>query len=249
MRVLFLGTSCAEPTAENGFTSFLLEVGGALVLVDASGNPVQSILRAGLDPVALDLVVLTHHHADHLAGYPSLVQTLSCLGRRHELPVLCGAATRAKVRGLHSLLDLDPPHCTFPVRLYSGWVTAAFEVELLAGLHSVPTDMVRVRSGESRLLYTSDTRYDPGAGEAARGCRTLIHEATFSRTHPDEPGQEWHSSAWQAGLSAAAAGVERLLLCHICWHKHVSPAAIVEEARAAFKGEVVLPQPFTWYPV
>ncbi len=244
MRVLFLGTSCAEPIAENGFTSFLIEAGGSLVLVDASGNPVQSILRAGCDPMKLDLVVLTHYHADHLAGYPSLVQTLSCMGRRRELPVLCGEATRGKVRGL---LDLDPPHCAFPVRLHGGWSDPGLEVRLQPGNHSVPTDMVYVNCGGSRLLYTSDTRFSPRVAEAARGCRTLIHEATCSRSREGQPGQEGHSSAYQAGLSAAAAGVERLLLCHICWHKHASASAIVEEARAAFRGQVILPQPFAWY--
>jgi ribonuclease BN (tRNA processing enzyme) len=100
MRVCFLGTASAEPTAEDGDSSFLLEAGSHLVLVDASGSPVQSLLRAGRDPLSVDILVLTHHHADHLGGYPSLVQSSSCLGRKRPLTVLCAEFCRSRVRGL-----------------------------------------------------------------------------------------------------------------------------------------------------
>jgi ribonuclease BN (tRNA processing enzyme) len=60
MKVAFLGTSCAEPTSDNGFTSILLDTGKLLVLIDESGNPIQSILKADRNPVELGMVVITH---------------------------------------------------------------------------------------------------------------------------------------------------------------------------------------------
>ena len=247
MRICFLGTSCAEPTDESGYTSFLIEAGAHLVLVDASGNAVQSMLRAGCDPLALGVVVLTHHHADHIGGYPSLVQTLSCMGRRQQLVVVGAEPSRRRVRGFHELLDLDPPHCGFTVALTEGFSAPGLEIRLLPGNHSVPTSMVRVAEGESCLLYTSDTSPNPAAAAAARGCATLIHEATFPDEQAGEPAHAGHSSALAAGRAAAAAGVDRLFLCHICWRKYPAPTAIAEEARTAFAGEIVLPRLFEWY--
>jgi ribonuclease Z len=252
MRVCFLGTSCAEPTADSGYTSFLIETDAQLVLVDASGNPVQSMLRAGCDPLSLHALVLTHHHADHIGGYPSLVQTLSCMGRRQPLAVVCDQPVRRRVRGLHELLDLDPPHCGFPVTLaesLSAPDSRGLEIRLFPGNHSVPTSMVRAVAADGSLLYTSDTSPDPATAAAARGCATLIHEATFPQAQAGEPAHAGHSSALAAGRAATAAGVPRLLLCHICWHKYSRPEAVAEEARAAFAGEVVVPRPFQWYEV
>lgn len=247
MRICFLGSSSAEPTADNGYTSFLLEAGGLLALVDASGNAAQSVLRAGRDPRELGLVVLTHHHADHIGGYPSLVQTLSCMARSATLPVVCAGPTRARVRRLHEAFDLDPPAGSFPVRFLDGFEGSPLSIRLLPGRHSVPTWMARVEEPGGCLLYTSDTAPNPAVAGAARGCRVLIHEATFPDALAGEPRHAGHSSALQAGRSAAAAGVARLFLCHINWRLYAGPAAPAAEARAAFGGEVVVPQPFRWY--
>jgi len=247
MRICFLGTASAEPTAEDGYTSFLIEAGSHLMLVDASGNAVQSLLRAGRDPLSLEILVLTHHHADHLGGYPSLLQSSSCLGRRQPLAVLCAEPCRTRVRGLHELLELDPPDCGFPVVLDESFRAPDLEIRLLPGNHSVPTSMVWVGDGQGCLLYSSDTAPSPAVAAAARGCDTLIHEATFPQAQAADPAHSGHSSALSAGRAAAAAGVSRLLLCHVGWRKYPYPAAVTEEASKAFAGEVLVPQPFRWY--
>jgi ribonuclease Z len=247
MEIIFLGTSCAEPTAEIGFTSFLVDTGQLLVLVDASGNPVQSILAAGQDPLALDLVVLTHYHADHIAGYPALIQTLGCMGRRRALTVVCSRATGSKAEQLLNILEMNQSNTGYPIRICDRYKDSNLGILLLDGNHSIPTSMVAIHWANGRILYTSDTAFNKTIAESARGCQTLIHEATFSHARAGEPGHEGHSSAYQAGLCAAGAGAQRLFLCHICWHKYCCKSEIVEEARSAFQGEIVLPEPYLRY--
>ena len=247
MEIVFLGTSCAEPTAKNGFTSFLVDTGRLLILVDASGNPVQSILKAKRDPLALDLVVLTHYHADHIAGYPALIQTLSCMGRRQGLSVVCSQSTGSKAEELLNILEMDASNTSYPVRTCNGFKDSNLEIHLLDGNHSIPTSMVAIHSEHKHLLYTSDTAFSERTAELARGCQTLIHEATFSHSRIGDPEHEGHSSAYQAGVCAAEAEVDRLFLCHICWYKYSRKSAIAEEARSAFQGEIIVPEPFVWY--
>ena len=48
----------------------MLKRGLLQILIDASGEPIQSILKAGWDPLAVDLLILTHFHAGHYDRTP-----------------------------------------------------------------------------------------------------------------------------------------------------------------------------------
>jgi ribonuclease Z len=136
----------------------------------------------------------------------------------------------------------------FPLRFVESWRGEGATLDLLAGNHSVPTSMVRIREDSTCLLYASDAVFNPDLVAAgAAGCATLVHEATYPHTRL--PGDTGHSSARQAGLAAAAAKVARLFLCHLdqpAWRGAGDPAA---EARTVFTGEVVVPEPGVWYTI
>jgi len=155
-----------------------------------------------------------------------LIQTLSCVKRRQGLGVICSRSTRSKAEELLSILEMDASNTTFPLRYKEDYVDSSLEIRILDANHSVPTSMVSIRCGRKHILYTSDTAFSERIAESARGCRTLIHEATFSHSRMGEAEYKWHSSAYQAGLCAAGAEVDRLFLCHICWHEYSSLSSI-----------------------
>jgi ribonuclease BN (tRNA processing enzyme) len=248
MRIRFSGTASAIPAAGNGFTSFLVEAGGRLGLVDMGDNPARAVLEADADPVEIAFVVLTHRHADHLGAFPALVASLDCLRRSAPLEVVASPDVADDARHLLEFFGLPPAALSFPLHYVESWRSGDTPIELLAGNHSVPTSMVRIREGSAGMLYTADCVFEPELVAAnAAGCAVLIHEAT----HPEArlPAVTSHSSARQAGLAAAAAGVERLFLCHFdppAWRGAGDPAA---EARRVFSGEVIVPVPGTWYSI
>jgi ribonuclease BN (tRNA processing enzyme) len=248
MRVRFSGTASAIPAAGNGFTSFLVEAGGRLGLVDTGDNPVRAILEAGADPTELAFVVLTHRHADHLGAFAALIASLDCLRRSAPLEIVAAQDAAEAAGQLLELFGLLPTTLSFPFRYVGSRRTGDTALELLDGNHSVPTSMVRFREGSAGLLYTADCVFKPELVAAnAAGCAVLIHEATCPEA--SLPAVTGHSSARQAGLAAAAAGVERLFLCHLdppAWRGAGDPA---EEARRVFSGEVIVPEPGAWYSV
>nr|WP_272925277.1 MBL fold metallo-hydrolase [Streptomyces sp. SID4950] len=65
----------------------MVEAAGSLLAVDCSGSPVHEILRRGLDPGSLRHLLLTHGHADHVYGLPSLIHSLWMLGLCKEEPL------------------------------------------------------------------------------------------------------------------------------------------------------------------
>ncbi|HEU4446245.1 MAG TPA: MBL fold metallo-hydrolase, partial [Nitrososphaeraceae archaeon] len=85
MRILFLGTSAAVPTATRGLSSAVIIRGGELLIFDTGEGMQQNFIRSGLGINKKLKIFITHMHADHCIGALGLLQTLSLLGR--ETPV------------------------------------------------------------------------------------------------------------------------------------------------------------------
>jgi ribonuclease Z len=271
MRFAFLGTAGAIPSAERDTTSLVFAAAAGALLVDCGGSPVQKLCLAGVDPLALRCVLLTHIHPDHAYGLPSLVQNLFLLGRTEELGVFCRPEHVAPLRTLLELFGLWERPGIFPVTLRALDVregARAFELGPL-GVSTSPNDhgtmpnvAVRVdvraeprsrgeASGEMgrdrAVVYSSDTRPCDAVVALARGADTLIHEATFPERDRGRFGA--HSTAAEAGEIAARAGVRRLILAHIEADYHGEVEALAEEARKHFGGVVEIAREFVPYPL
>ena len=95
--MLFLGTAGAVPTARRAPSATLIRRGGERILVDCAEGTQRQLLRsvAGLSDV--DLVLLTHHHADHVLGLPGMMKTFALRDRDQPLVI-------AGPRGLGALM-------------------------------------------------------------------------------------------------------------------------------------------------
>lgn len=117
LEVLFVGTGGSAPTARRGLPASLVTRGGEHVLVDCGEGTQRQLMRStGL--VELDLVLLTHLHADHWLGLPGLLKTFDLRDRSVPLTIAGPVGTRAAIDGLNRLvggvrypvevLDLEP---------------------------------------------------------------------------------------------------------------------------------------------
>lgn len=257
MHFVFLGSSGAIPGPDRDTTSLVFVGESDAVLVDCGGSPVQRLLLAGVDPLALSRVVITHIHPDHAYGLPSLVQTLFLLGRQAPLHLACREEHEAPLRvllGLFGLLERPkifplvwepvPPREGFGIGAPGGFVITASP-----NAHGgMPNMALRFEApGRPAVVYSSDTEPCAAVEALARGAHTLIHEATFSARRPRGIGA--HSTAAQAGEVAARAGVARLILAHIDAGLHGELEALREEARASFPGEVEIARELVPYPL
>ncbi len=247
MRIAFFGTSGAIPGESNGNTSFLIDTNGKLILVDASGNPVQNIFKAKKNPDDLWIIIITHAHVDHIYGLPSLIHTLYCMGRKRDLLVLSDPATTEKAKMLLEFFNLNSSRIGFSLVYEKIFSAPGFKLKLIPGNHTVPSSMVLAEEGAVRLLYTSDTASTDNVRKAVRRCNILIHEASGSHASVEELEEDGHSSGYQAGMNAVYAGVEKLFLCHFAASGAEEPELMKEEAKKAFKEDIVLPQAFKWY--
>jgi ribonuclease Z len=247
-RFTFLGTSGALASAARDNTSLVVQTGEVAVLVDCVGSVVHRLRRVGVDPLALTHAVVTHLHADHASGLPSLVAQLAMLQRSTPLTVICRPEHVEPLRTLLTVFNLWERPGRFavvlmPIALTVGaraFVTGPLAVSTAPNEHGeMPNFAVRVDvEGGSAVVYSSDTQPSAAVIALARGAGILVHEATFAE-RDRVPGRiVAHSSAAEAGQVAARAGVRRLILTHVGAAYHADVTALADEARAHFGGVV-----------
>ncbi|ABM80517.1 ribonuclease Z [Hyperthermus butylicus] len=95
--IVFLGTSAAVPTRYRGLPSIAVVHRGSIVLLDAGEGTQAALTRAGLSPLRVEAIFITHLHGDHFFGLPGLLQSMGMLGRKTPLLV-------AGPRGLYGFL-------------------------------------------------------------------------------------------------------------------------------------------------
>ncbi|MDR7485348.1 MAG: MBL fold metallo-hydrolase [Armatimonadota bacterium] len=244
--VVVLGSSTAVVTAERDNTALAFRMEGASVLVDCPGSPGLKLRRAGIDPLDLDAVVITHTHPDHVYGLPSLVHNLRLLGRRTALPVFAQAGDLDRIGRLLAVFGLDTSAAFVDLRpiIADGatpfWEHAGHRLYALPVDHGVPACAVRWDSAAgARAVYSSDTRPMEALATFGRGAALLIHEATFSDAEAERARASGHSTAGDAGRIADLAGARRLLLVHLT--DEADPAQWTAEARKTFGGPVEVP--------
>lgn len=254
MKLVFFGTSGAVPTGKNGNLSFAVAVENTSILIDASGNPLQNLFRAGFDPLELDAVILTHAHTDHVYGLPSLLHALWMLKRDKSFLIIANHATAAFARELSNLFHLLEREGLFSIKweeLEDGQLplSETLVVELFPVEHSTPTSGVKIIFDNTELVYGCDTSPCKRVIEKATGAQALIHEASGDCNLEMRLNPAGHSSARQAGEIAARAGVKILFLAHFDCRTGLKESDLEAEASQSFSGEVVVPELFKEYEI
>ncbi|HSB49859.1 MAG TPA: ribonuclease Z [Nitrosopumilaceae archaeon] len=87
MKLVFLGTSGAQPTEERGLTCICLEKEGEILMFDAGEGAQFSYLKSGLGWNKKMKIFVTHLHGDHCIGILGLLQTMTMQNRIESLEI------------------------------------------------------------------------------------------------------------------------------------------------------------------
>ena len=249
LQMILLGVGTAVPDQDRGNTHMVWGAPEGPLLVDAGGSTYQRLLRAGIDPLRLQGIFLTHSHADHINGLPVLLFQLSLAGYSGALPIYGNAPTLELAQRILSAFELGDHQV--PV----DWITvaggqdvplnaASYRLQVADTVHPRPCLALRFedRATGRALVYSADTEPCPTVQGLARGAAVLIHEATTTEPFPG------HTTPRQAGEIAVEARIERLVLVHFSPRWTMSASQAMEEVRAAgFAGDVEIGREFGEY--
>lgn len=137
--VALLGTSGMAPLPGRWLASTLVRYGSHLVLFDCGEGTQVSLRALGWGIKALDLILVSHLHADHVGGLPGLLLTQGNAGRTEPVEVLGPPGLTRTVAALRTIARYLP----FEVRCREVEEPSTFELDGLRGAthpadHSVP---------------------------------------------------------------------------------------------------------------
>lgn len=261
LRLALLGTGSAVPDPVRGNPSQAVLVDGEALLFDCGERTTVNLVRAGIDPLAVDRLFFTHLHWDHIADFGYfMLSTWNC-GRRRELPIAGPAGTAAMVDasifGVHAtdveyvrnyvralppqVTDRPPESPSFSVEeIDVGWRLETPRYRVLTGAvehHQrvgTPSVAYRVECEHGTIAMTGDTGASDGVVELARGADVLVHDCAFTEEIIEARGMWSHSGPVIAGRAAQAAGVGTLVLTHL--GPYTSPRASVAMASMYYGG-------------
>jgi ribonuclease BN (tRNA processing enzyme) len=239
MRWITLG-SAPYPRPDEPCSGYLLQGGGANVLVDVGGGTVAA-LQHYLNLEDLHAVWISHLHADHFADMPMLYYAFAYSEQpMRKIPVLGPVGWAKRVEDfVKSASEHHMSNFFQVVELKDRGIAEIGDLRIQARAvqHGVTAFGMTARLGDRSLAYTGDSGPCDALVELAKGVRILVSEVGTDLVEIPSV----HCSPEEAALTAQHAGVARLVLTHLA--QDLAPEAAVERAGELYHGpiEVAIP--------
>ena len=245
-KLIFLGTASAVAYEDHENSYMVLKGESSSILVDCAANPILRLKKAGIDFREVNDLIITHFHADHVAGLPNLLMDMWILGRQAEFRIYGFQHTISRVNKMMKLFDWDTWDHMYPVSLitipekeiYPVLENPDFRIFSSPVDHLIPTIGLRIETVKNNFIiaYSPDTNPISQMIQLGTDADILIHEAGGS--------YEGHTSPSQAGEVAAQANAGSLYLIHYSLYGDKNAESIITEAKKTFPGKVVLAEDF-----
>ena len=222
MQLTILGNNGPFPAPNGACSGYLLESdsGDTRVLIDCGPGVLARLMDLG-GPAALDAVLLSHLHYDHMSDMLPMQYALQFNPRPKPLPVYAPDAPEA----VHALLKAP----CFDLWEAEDVTIGEMRVSFTPARHPVPTNAIAVECDGRRFVFTGDSNQDALVELFCEGADLLLADCGLSSA--DHKFTAPHYSARHCGELARNTKSKRLLLTHL--NPKYDPQALLKEAREA----------------
>jgi ribonuclease BN (tRNA processing enzyme) len=230
MRVTILGSGTLVPDPTRGSPGYWVESSCETLLVDCGAGSLRALAHLGLAWEAVDGVLLTHFHTDHVADLAPLLFALKHGAEPARSALLSLTGPRGLKDHLKALKEAHGAYVGDPgfpleaneVKEGGMWTSpgGTFRVLSYPTNHTDRSLAFRVETDQGRVGFTGDTGHDPGLGRFMNGVDLLVAECS----HPDGEGMSTHLTPSE--LAATASGASPGLLVNVHAYAPLDPEAV-----------------------
>ncbi|HYA29723.1 MAG TPA: MBL fold metallo-hydrolase [Acidobacteriota bacterium] len=264
-RVTLLGTGAPPPRLDRFGPSTLVEVGKEKFIFDAGRGAMQRLHQLGIPFGAITGMFLTHHHSDHVVGFPDLWLT-GWIGRpwgKRSEPLRVWGPVGTKQMMEHLPLafavDIRVRSKSYPlegVKLIAqeiservvfdqdGIRVSAFEVD--HGGEELPAFGYRIDYLGHAAVLSGDTTFNENLIEHASGTDLLVHEVTATGGRAAESLEQLkrigsnHTTPDQAGEIFARVRPKLAVYNHLLLFGDAKPEDLLPATRKKYDGPLVV---------
>ena len=264
-RVTLLGTGAPPPRLDRFGPSTLVEVGEEKFIFDAGRGAMQRLHQLAIPFSEISGLFLTHHHSDHVVGFPDLWLT-GWIGRpwgqrAQPLPVYGPEGTQQMMEHLPLAFHVDirvrsrsyPPD---GVRLDAHEIRqgavfdrddiriSAFEVD--HGGEELPAYGYRIDYQGRSAVLSGDTTFNENLIDHAQGADLLVHEVTAVSGKAAEDPQQLkriganHTTPDQAGEVFARVRPKLAVYNHLLLFGSARPEDLIPATRPKYDGRLIV---------
>ncbi|KAF1297095.1 hypothetical protein BAU15_05960 [Enterococcus sp. JM4C] len=212
MKLTVLGCLGAYPYNGQGTTGYLLTSGDYNLLVDAGSTTLVN-LEKHLDPLALDAVILSHYHHDHIADLGVLQYYWQLFPTDEKKPILPIYGHTEDER--HFLeLTMENVSQGYPYLGSDELQLGPFTVTFMKTIHPVPCYAMRFTETATGkvFVFTGDSGYLESFVDFAKGADLFLADTYLFEGNERHKA---HFTSKESGEIAKAAAVKKLVLTHL----------------------------------
>lgn len=143
IELTFLGTSSMLPTKERNPSSVYVEYKGEGILFDCGEGTQRQMSIAGISRQKVKKILISHWHADHIAGLMGLIQTINNKEHESSVDIFGPKGTREKMDHLMKASVFDQSitlniHEVYPSQPEKIYENDVYEIWATKLVHSTP---------------------------------------------------------------------------------------------------------------
>lgn len=247
MKIRVLG--CGEAFDDRYVNTSLLLEAECNVLLDCGYSVPPQLWKTVRDPAAIDLIYVSHAHADHYFGLPAVLGRMWDEGRTKPLVLMSQPSVLDHIRqlmdfgytGLSARFKYQIEYMPIQPGRTCEWKHLSFE--FAPTRHAVSNLAVRVQTGGKTFCYSGDGTLTNETRRLFAAADLVIHEAYLFEPLPV------HADIPALLDMASEENVKQLALVHVQRDLRANPDRIHEAISQAKRTRVTLPEPLTTFEV